>query len=288
MLTFRKIKKKLRAVSVIETIAAAYQEISKKEMNEIREMTLKNREFIEEISRVYFEAERSYLYEKEKDKKQVKQGKEKIFPEPKKERLVVFLSANARFYGSLILNVWKEASSYLAKNKADLAVVGEVGKSLAGENNFSENIYYFNIDDEKPKEKEIREIVKLMKNYKEVKVFHGRFKTVLSQEVFGTDIILEAPKIDLKNKEEISVYLLEPSAEAVLDFFKTELISAFFAQTFLEHRLSRHAVRMVKMYQTRDKAKERKEDLKTKEKKLKWQTFDRKQQEINASSQSWK
>lgn len=283
MLTSRKIKKKLKAISVIEIIASAYQEISKKEMNRIREMTLKNREFIEELSKIYFEAEKAYFFQKKFEKKQKKKKKEEDTFSSKKGKVAIFFSANARFYGTLILSIWQETLKYLNQNKADLIIIGEIGKYLAGKKNLPSKVHYFNLDDEDPKEEEVRKIVSFIKDYSEIKIFHGKFKTILSQEIAQTDI---SGEVSGKEAGEISAYLFEPSPEAVLDFFKTELISAFFAQAFLEHRLSRHATRMVKMYQTRDRAKERREKLRMQEKKLKWQNFDRKQREINVSSQT--
>lgn len=285
MLTFRKIKKKLKAVSAIETIASAYQEISKKEMNQIRELTLKNRGFIEELTKVYSEAKKAHFFEKKQEKKQKKIKEEETPKKNLKNKAAVFFSVNARFYGGLILKIWQEVSAYLAENEADLVVIGEIGKNLIEKTNIKNKIYYFNLDDEKPKEKEVKKIVDFIKNYKEIKIFHGKFKTVLFQEIAKTDLSGEILK---EKKEEIFSYLFEPSKEAVLDFFRTELMTAFFTQAFLEHRLSRHATRMVQMYKAREKSKERKEDLESAEKKLKWRIFDKKQQEINFSSKSWK
>lgn len=277
MATVQEIKKKLKIASLMERISSAYQEISRQEMNKIREMTLKNREFIEELLQVYAEAKEVFLME-------AKEEGEKILLPPKK-RVVVFLSANARFYGGLVLEVWRKVLEYLTKNEADLVVVGEIGKYLSEQIKFQNQIYYFSLDDENPKEKEIREISNFLKDYSEIKIFHGKFKSILFQEVVFTDI---SGRISQERKKEFYGYLFEPSPQAVLDFFKTELISAFFSQAFLEHRLSRHATRMVQMYKTNKKAKERKEILKREERRLKWRKLDRKQQEISLISQLWK
>lgn len=277
MATLQEIRKKIKTVSLLERITAAYQEISRYEMNKIREITLKNREFIEELLKVYSEAKRAYFIEAKEEGKKI--------PLPSKKRVVVFLSANARFYGGLISEVWKKVFDYLSKNEADLVVIGEMGKYIVEQSKIENKVFYFNLDDEKPKEKEIREIAKFLKDYGEIKIFHGKFKTILFQEIVATDISGEVPE---EKGTDIYGYLFEPSGEAVLDFFKTELISAFFYQTFLEHKLSRHATRMVQMYQSSKKAKEKKEEFKKEERKLKWQMINRKQQEINTLSQLWR
>ena len=277
MATLSEVKKKIKTVSLLKKITAAYQEISRHEMNKIREMTLKNREFIEELLKVYSEAKRAYFLEAKEEKKEI--------PLPPKKRAVVFLSANAKFYGGLIYEVWKKVFEYLKKNEADLMVVGEIGKYIIEQSKIKNKVYYFALDDEKPKEKEIKKIAKFLKDFEEIKVFHGKFKTILSQEIVCTEISGKAKE---EKEKEVYKYLFEPSGEAVLDFFKTELISAFFYQTFLEHRLSRHATRMVQMYQASKRAKERETMLKKEERKLRWQIINKKQQEINTVSQLWR
>lgn len=276
MAAIQEIRKKTKIVSLLERVAMAYQEVSRFEMNRIREMTLKNRDFIEELLKVYTEAKKAFIFEAKEEGKKILQ--------PIKKRVIVFLSANARFYGGLVLEVWQKVREFLEKEGGDLVVIGEIGKYLAQQSDFKDKFYYFNLDDEKPKEKEIREIVDFLKDYAEIKVFHGKFKTILTQEIVFTDISGEAKE----ERGEIFGYLFEPSGEAVLDFFKRELISAFFYQSFLEHKLSRHATRMVQMYQASKKAKEKKEILKKEERRLKWHTIDKKQQEINILSQLWR
>lgn len=274
-MTIQEIRKKIKVVSLLEKIASAYQEISEYEMKKIRELTLKNREFIEELLKVYGEAKRAFLIELREEKKEI--------PKPKKEKVFVFLSANAKFYGGLILEIWQKLINFLEKEKTDLVVIGEIGKYLVEQSKFKDNFFYFFLDDEKPKEKEFKEIVEFLQDYGEIKIFHGKFKTVLFQEAAITDISGEGPE----SKENYG-YLFEPTPEAVLEFFKKELISAFFWQVFLEHKLARHAMRMVQMYQATKRARERKEILQKEEKKIKWGLLDKKQQEINILSQLWR
>ena len=274
----RKIKENLRAVSAIETITATYREISQKEMNEIRGMALKNRNFIQELSRVCAMAKKSCFV----DEKGIE---EKIF-DKKKDRVFIFFSANARFYGTLILEVWRKVIDHLNKEKGDLIVVGEVGKNIVEKTNFKKKFFYFELNDDKPKEQEIKKIIDFIKDYKEIIAFHGMFKTILSQEVVQSFVSKEISTEDVK--EDVTSYLFEPSPEEVLRFFEKELIRAFFNQTFLEHRLSRHATRMVAMHHAVENAKERKEKLDGQIKKNKKRMMDKKQLEITIPYQLWK
>lgn len=267
----KEIKENLKIVSNIGTITRIYQEIASLRMNKIRQRVLDNREFIEELSRVYTLAKRAY--------------KEKPPIKSRGGRVVVFLSGNERFYGTLILDIWREILNYLAEREADLAVVGRMGKYLAERSGFGHKMFYFELDDDNPETERIKGIIEFIKNYEEIIIFHGRFQTILSQKVVQSNISGEA--IPEKELAEVKSYLFEPTPEAVLEFFETELMSAFFNQTILEHRLSRYATRMVAMYQASEKAKERKRKLEIEGEKLERQLFNKKQTELFSGFQLW-
>lgn len=277
MSSFRELKSSLQAVSAIKTIATTYQEISQKEMSEIREKALSNRRFIAQLGKIYTISKKEYFKEKKESKE--------VFISQKKGKVVIFLSANARFYGSLLWAVWGGVKDYLSQNKADLVICAEVGKYFAQGLDFGGKSAYFDIDDENPNEEQVKAVIDYIKNYKEIIVFHGKFENILTQTPTKTVIPGEIPK--KSDQEDISSYLFEPSSEKVLEFFETELLTAFFNQTFLEHRLSRHATRVVAMHQAGENAKERQEILKMTLKRLKRKELDKKQFEITGPLQLW-
>jgi F-type H+-transporting ATPase subunit gamma len=272
MSTFKEIEDNLEAVSAIKTIATTYQEISQKEMSRIREKALKNREFIGKLAQVYSQTKKEHLKESE-ERKTEKEGK-----------VALFLSANARFYGALLWEVWAQVKKYLEENDADLIVVAENGKFFVQNSPFGEDFTYFDLDDENPKEEQIKKIIDSIKNYKNISIFHGHFENILKQSSTKTEIPGKLPE---KETDEENGYLFEPSTGDVLDFFETELLTAFFNQTFLEHRLARHATRVVAMHQAGENAKERKEKLRMRIKRLKRKELDKKQFEITGPLQLW-
>lgn len=280
MVVLKQIKENLKVISNIETIARAYQEIANLRMNKIRQRVLDNREFIDELSRIYPLVKKAYLAQPGQGGK-----KEKSPFKTRKGRVAVFLSTNKRFYGTLILDIWREILNFLAKNKATLAVVGRVGKYLAEGTGFGHKMFYFELADDYPEKERIKEIVDFIKNYQEIVIFHGKFQTILSQKVVQDNI--SGGLWPEKELFSVKSYLFEPSAEAILEFFETELISAFFNQAILEHQLSRYATRMIAMYQATENAKKRKGELEREEKKLKLQLLNKKQIELFASSQLW-
>lgn len=278
MPTLKEIRKNLEMISTIKNIASTYQEIANLRMKQIREKVLKNRESFRELLNTYQRIKSAYLFS-------LKKGwirKEKIsFRRAEKERVVVFLSANQFFYGALILDIWKEIQKYLEKNKADLAVVGKTGKYLAEGSGFEHKMFYFELNDVNPEEERIGEILEFIKNYKKIIVSHGRYEKVLSQKPIMSEI---SGKLPFEEKfEKVRPYLFEPSPEAVLEFFETEIIVVLFNQTILEHQLARYASRVMAMYQATENTKNLEQRLSIVENKLKRQKLNKKQIELFSS-----
>lgn len=278
----KEIEENLKAVANIEAVTKTYQEIANLRMNKIRQEVLDNRDFIDELSRIYSLAKKSRTTQT-KEKGAVKN--KKYYTGQKKQRVAVFLSCNERFHGPLILNIWKELFDFLNKNKADLIVIGRIGKYLAERSGFGHRMFYLEMDDDEPEKEKIKGFIESIRNYRQIIIFHGRFQTILSQKVTQSDI--SGGTIQERELDKIKDYLFEPSPEAVLDFFETELISAFLNQTILEHRLSRYATRMIAMHQATGSAKEKREQLEKERKKLKRQLSNKEQIEIFSGLQLW-
>lgn len=279
MFVLKEVKENLEVTSNIETITSLYQEIANLRMNKIRQTVLNNREFIEELSRVYTQVKRVYIAS-------LKKGLEKIsFIKRNARTVAVFLSCNKYFYGTLISDIWRDLLNYLVENEADLAIVGKIGRYLSETENPERKFFYFDLDDDHPKKEEVKNIIEFIKNYEEIIIFHGRFNTILSQKVVQSNI--SGGITPGKELGKVKGYLFEPSPEVVLEFFETELMSAFSNQAVLEHRLARYATRMVAMYQATENAKEIRKKLEIEQKKLKRQLLNKKQVELFAGFQLW-
>ena len=283
MAIIKEIKENLKAVANIEAITKTYQEIANLKMNKIRQEVLDNREFAEELSRVYTLTKKTCNIQINGKKPAKKRNSS---AERKKQTVVIFLSCNERFHGTLILDIWKELLSFLNENKADLAIIGRIGKYLAERSRLGHKLFYFELDDDEPKKERVKGIIEFIKNYKEIIIFHGKFQTILFQKVVQSNI--SGGNIQEKEPVEVKKYLFEPSPEMVLDFFETELMSAFLNQTFLEHRLSRYATRMIAMHQANQSAKDRKKELEAEQKNLTRQLSNKKQVEMFSGFQLWK
>lgn len=270
MPTLSEVKKNLETIKKLEEIANAYHQIANIKMNQVKENVLKNRRFFEELLKVYQRAKTAaFLQSGLKEVKILKR---------KKERVAIFLSANHFFYGNLILNIWSEIKSFLEGYPSDLIVVGKRGKYLAESEGVGSKIFYFELDDENPEEKNIREIIEWARSYKEVFVFYGKYKTVLSQEV-AMSRISEIPLKEIE-KRKGKLYLFEPSPEEVLDFFEREIMTSLFNQCLLEHQLAKYASRAISMHEAKENAKKIEKKIETIKRKLKNQILNKKQIQI--------
>jgi len=287
MLLLRKINEDLETVKSISTITSIYQEIAQMKMKQIRGSVLENRFFLEEILKVYRRARKAFLVSLEKEGKKNK-IETSILPFLKKrgETVIVFLSANQPFYGPLISNIWQNCYSFLEKNKADLVVVGRIGKYLSERSGLGHKIFYYELNDEKPEEEAIKEIVEFVKDYGRVIVFHGKYQTVARQEIVKSEISTQ-PLIKKGEEEKVKLYLFEPSPKEILEFFETEIFAALFNQTILEHQLAKFSSRMVAMYRATENAKKMERELEIKKRKLKKELANKEQINLFLGSQLW-
>jgi len=280
--TLKKIDQQLKMISALNSITTVYQEIAHLKMMEIRKEVLKTREFLEQLAKVYHSVKKSYLKFFKKGG-----GKEPAFITKKRGTVAIFLAANEFFYGTLILDIWSKIYDFWKNNKTDLVVVGRLGKYLAESYKLGNKIFYFELNDEKPEEEKevIKEIIEFVKKYEKIVVFHGKFETILNQEATVTDLSGGIwPEI---KTEEVKNYLFEPSPQAVLEFFETEIVGNLFNQTILEHSLAKHTARMIAMYQATENIKQSKKQLEKNRRKLEWQQSDKKQIEIFSGFKLW-
>jgi len=276
MPTLKEIQKDLEFVLAIKNIVTTFQEVANLKMRQIKEKVLKSREFSKELLSTYQRIKSVYYYS-------LKKGlvKKSFFRKTEKEKVVVFLSVNKPFYGTLILDIWKEVKKYLEKEGGDLIVVGRMGKYLAEREGLGLFFFYFEFDDINPQKETISEIVEFIKKYERIIVFHGRYEKGFIQKPVMTEISGGLPKE--KRGKEIEGYLFEPSPEAVLEFFETEIIGVLFNIAILEHQLARLAARVMAMHEASEKAKNFEKKLKAEESKLKREIVNKRQIELLGS-----
>lgn len=265
----------LKLISSLKDITSAYQTLSNMRMNQIQDEVLNTRNFLEGVAKIYNHAKSAYF---SASKENIDEASTSIsFLRKNEKKVVVYLSANERFYGTLLLDTWREVQNYLGINngETDLVVAGEIGRGLIKNQSSASGIeHYFRLDDENPSPEEIKRIFNFINDYEEIIVFHGRFQTPLRQDPVKTNV---SGGVSFEQEIETREYLFEPSPEEILKFFENEIREALFKQSVLEHQLARFASRMIAMDQATQNADEKIEKLKYKANRLKNQAENKKQ-----------
>jgi len=275
MLTLKELKKEIKNIEAIKDLVVTYQEIATIKMRKIREQVLRNRKFFAELTKTYKEIKLCYLLEKKK---------KKIKYFPKKEEVIVFLSANEFLYGNLIWEIWQKVISYLKKSKADLVVIGKVGKYFSQKSKIKNKIFYFELDDEKIEKEKLIKITNHLNQYEKILVFFGKYEGGLVQKAAMEEITTQI-EIE-KQPKSVTKYLFEPSIEEVLRFFEEEILTVLFHLTLLEHQLAKYAARMVAMSEAGERAKKLEREYKKKELMKKREILSKKQIEIFAAQKA--
>ena len=109
-------------------------------------------------------------------------------------------------------------------------VVGKLGKYLAENYKLGHKIFYFDLNDEKPEEETIKEIIDFVKRYERIIVFHGKFETVLNQNPAITDI--SGGISPEEQTEEVKDYFLNPRRKRCWNFLKLKLSAIFSVKRF--------------------------------------------------------
>lgn len=270
MATIKEIEEDIDLVSTIKDITSTYQTLANMRVRRIQDEVLRTRTFLEGVAQIYHHAKTAYLGSLEEGSLE-----QASFIRRNKKRATVFLSANERFYGTLLLDTWNKVQKYAKNHSTDLIVVGDIGKHLVEKQKQTSETKHFELDDENPTEEQKRMILEYIKKYEDIVVFHGRFKSAFRQIPIKTSI---SGGITLeKTPEETKNYIFEPSPKAILEFFEEEIIGALFNQTLLEHQLARYASRMVAMDQASQNADDKLDKLQHKATRLEKRVQNKKQ-----------
>jgi ATP synthase F1 gamma subunit len=274
------IGKDIEAMISIKEFIVSNEEIAANNMRQIRHGVLDSRDFMSEITSFYNEVKRSYKTQfnliMAKAKKNNKLENSNFSSLVKKNKtLCLLLSSNGNLYGDVVRNNYELFKKVSKDEKADIAVVGKVGKRFFDKDNPNYSYAYFDFPDKGIDIALLKPIVKYIIQYEKVIVFHSKFETLLRQKPIAF-VISETQQDNLDNKEEIR-FLFEPSLEKVVEYFEKEIFSSIFEQTIQESHLAKFASRMVTLDSASDNIKKKLAELYVKERILKHQKINKDQ-----------
>lgn len=250
MLTDKKIANEITNLTVIKIVVTTFELIAASIMQKVRSSVLSNREFYTDLNLVFQEVRSAYLEKLSRKQERKETMRKLLLPGFFKfsKTVYVFLSANTGLYGSIIMRTFEYFIKEMRKSKPDeVVIIGKTGKALFENASRGIKFTYFDFPDAGIAVDQLKEITKYLREFKNVTVFHGSFKSIITQTpvsyaVSGKE--LEAESGGITKKEGIK-YSFEPSLETVFKFFEAEIFASLLEQSFHESRLAKLASRMV-------------------------------------------
>lgn len=224
----------LKFTKSVKAICQAYQEISVMRMQKSRSAVLNIRYFLDSLTSVYRDVK------SQKPTDNIEDGLIK-----KKNHLAVIIAENTPLYGNLIINIYEKFQTYINNEDCDLLIIGKQALNLYQSYNNKRPITYFDLPENEATIEDIKHIVYFIIQYEKVRLFYGRFQSVLTQDVVSTLLTGNEEKLDGTNSNDYFVY--EPSYEEIKNFFETQVFAALFKQSLTEAELARHASRIKMM-----------------------------------------
>jgi len=235
-------------LNVVET----YQEIAAMRMRRVKRSVLNSREFLVDLN----DAFKAVTFAYEEYLRRVKKTKETGELLNKNGRdVLVFLSANMGLYGDIIRRTFKSFADAVEKNlpDTDIVLVGKVGLDMYKASGLTKEYTYFELSDSGEDPENLNQILETVLQYSQIQVYHGFFKSVLSQVPTQTLVTGEAAKLEESYEKEGNVmFLFEPSVEKVAAYFEHQVLSSVFQQVTFESNLSKFSSRMVSLYSSSD------------------------------------
>lgn len=230
----------------LKTITQTYQQIAANHIRKARNSVVSNRDFITDLLQIFQEVKIAYHAELVRimKAKRIKGEKQKLsLIKRNGKTTVVFLSANAGLYGSIVGKTATMLTEYLKRNQADVVIIGKLGESLFQQQNPGKRYTFFDFPDSKVDQEQLKKIITHLLQFEKILVFYGQFQSIVSQNPIiaaidgGTDF-------DENQSVPTVQYLFEPSLEQIVVFFESEIFGLVFEQAIRESQLAKHASRM--------------------------------------------
>jgi F-type H+-transporting ATPase subunit gamma len=248
MIDFKSVGKDIEAVNSIKEFIVTNEQIAANNMQKIRDAVVGRRDFLAEITQFYNEVKKSYKSEieaiKTKTKKTDVDLKEiDLASRNKNLTACILLSTNASLYGDIVRRSYELFAKSADQEKADIVIVGKMGKKFYEQDYPDRKFTYFQIPDRNIDAEALKPIILHIIRYGKVIVFHSKFESLIRQTPVAF-VLSEAGSSEISNAVEIK-YIFEPSLEKIVEYFEKEIFTSIFEQTIQESNLSKFASRMV-------------------------------------------
>jgi len=265
MQTLEFLKKQISAVSELEGISGALEQVAAKEILEVRKNILANREFFEETWRIYG----------------LLRGLVQLPPEVKNKDLVFIITLNKGMCGNLMNRVIRAGEKAADKYKADILITGKKGQSVFA-NRDDKTVHFFNIPNEISYE-QAEPLKEIASQYARVHVVFPRYLSTMKQEVQVISLVAKPEEENQPNLEKFILpkrYRIEPSLAEVVNYFNKAIVGMMIYSFFTESLLAYSAAQMVAMRSAHDNAEDMKKTAVSKYHKQRREIIDVKLREL--------
>lgn len=289
----KKLKNEIAAIQTLGQIVEAYQEIAAIRMRRVKKSVLQNREFLSGLNDIY--AQVAYSYKNQRKNRIAKKKKVGNLRKVTKDTVAILLSANTGLYGDIV----KQTFDYFVKDTAgknvDIVIVGRLGKKMYDNSGLTKKYTYFDYSDSGEDIENTKKIIQSVVEYENISVYHGMFKSILSQvpqrtAVTGnimSDLVGDAVvQVDPQTKKPVK-YIFEPTIDDIVTFFEKGILTSLFEQTVFESGLSKFASRMISLDYAMANIKNSLKDASFKMQKLKHTTLDAEQMSTLSGYSLW-
>lgn len=284
-----KVRREKKLVNSFKSLATAYQEISLYKMRLTRDSILKNRQFLEDLSDIFFDVKTSYIdlleillrhHEKDGIKQfagLMKNGKQ----------IDCLVSANAKHYGDIINRVFETFYHDIQTHTSDIFIIGKTGRELFDAKNTNRQYAYFEIPDGGSTVASLEPIISHILPYDRVVMYYGKYVNVLTQSPVSESISGDKPLTPEEKQTHVFKFLFEPELQEILHFFQTQVVASHFNQNVHEGELARHASRITAMEDALKNIEDALKKLSLLEKKIIMDTGNKKQLQLLSGMSLW-
>jgi len=249
MNTKRQVLSEIDGLVGLKSLVEVYQEVAASRMQRIRGAVLQSRMFMDGLVGVFKKVRHAYKALPNKPKEARRMNGRTV---------AVFVSANAGLYGDIVDRTFTIFEDFVHVSTPDVVVLGKVGMKMMQDRLPKVLFNYFDFLDEGIDMEGFDMVMRYLIQFERIQVFHGQFKTLLSQSPIQTHVSGESIQIDdTDGSISKAKYLFEPSVEDIARVFEGEILGSLFEQTLHESQLAKFASRMLALDRSIDSIEHR-------------------------------
>ncbi len=284
----RRLEQELEVLTSLKQLVQAHEEISTIRIRLARGSVLATRDFLESLALVL--ANVKHAYKKHKLEGLAKNHAANPEVSASQKKAFIFLSSNAKMYGSIINRTFVLFKEQCKKSDADIIIVGKFGRELYEASDIRRPYKYFEIADTEKGVDDLKPLFNHILPYDSITIFYGKLLNVVTQEPTSTNITGEETYEEEVNPQSNKYpnFIFEPSLDKLMSFFESQTFFSLFKQAVHEAELARYGSRIKAMEEAYGSINDEIKTLSAAERRVKNLLANKKQQDRISGMALWK